>query len=537
MDARHPQIVVAYDFSSYGRAVLDRAVALVARAPFHVLHMVTVIDPHSGIPVEPHHGHIDYEYADRVRVRMTDEIRKAFEATPIASEIQVFVHPRIGKPADEILDLAKEVGADLILVGTHGHTGLPRLLMGSVAERVVREAGCAVLVARPKTYPDVELMNVIEVDQARAVACPHVLVLEQRRDHASARVADRLTPDCLDAGGPVASITVATRHPQDVLREAVAAAVMAPSSHNTQPWRFRISGATLDIFADPRRHLAVIDPERRQLVQSCGAALFNARVAVRAMGFSDEVTTMLVDGEQPEHVATLHLGAPHLTSDTDHALMEAIARRHTNRREFQIRPIAAADTDVMSAAAAAEGVTMARLVPDQKHGLAHLIEEADERQLGDPAFRVELSRWLAPLGSRRRDGIPFVEKEYGSALSFTLVRSLRSPSLGHDVGKREEALIEGSPAVVVLGTVRDEASDWLACGQALEAVLLHATARGMAAAFLNQVLEIPELRGRVAELVPGIGYPQMVLRIGVPAKRIHHAAPRRELGDVLEIVD
>src|SRR5690606_32982531 len=93
-----------------------------------------------------------------------------------------------------------------------------------------------------------------------------------------------------------------------VLRNAVAAAVMAPSSHNTQPWRFRISGTRLDVLADPERQLKVIDRERRQLVQSCGCALFNARVAVRAMGYEDEVTVMIVDHEVPEHLASLHLG-------------------------------------------------------------------------------------------------------------------------------------------------------------------------------------------------------------------------------------
>jgi len=168
MEPRNPQVVVAYDFSPTARAVLDRAVALVARAPFHVLHFITVIDAHHGIPIVPHHGKIDVGYADQVRDVMTSEIGKALTATPIDGELHFFTHARIGKPADEILSLSAEIGADLILIGTHGFTGLTRLMMGSVAERVVREAGCPVLVARPKVYPDVELMQVVEVDHAKA---------------------------------------------------------------------------------------------------------------------------------------------------------------------------------------------------------------------------------------------------------------------------------------------------------------------------------------------------------------------------------
>jgi nucleotide-binding universal stress UspA family protein len=158
------QVIVAYDFSPEGRAVLDRAIALAARARFHVLHFVTVIDGYAGVSAVPRDGaKVDYLYAERVREKLLEQIKQALTATQAAAEIHFFVHTRIGKPAGEILDLAHELGADLVLIGTHGFTGIERMLMGSVAEHVVREAGCPVLVVRAKTYPDVELMNVTEV--------------------------------------------------------------------------------------------------------------------------------------------------------------------------------------------------------------------------------------------------------------------------------------------------------------------------------------------------------------------------------------
>jgi nitroreductase len=324
--------------------------------------------------------------------------------------------------------------------------------------------------------------------------------------------------------------------PDAVLRNAVAAAVMAPSSHNTQPWRFRISGTTLDLLADGSRQLRIIDRDRRQLVHSCGCALFNARVAVRAMGYEDEVTVMFVDHDIPEHLASIHLGPLHVPTDVDHKLMGAIGIRATNRRAFLPRPIPPGVLEELEAAVNAEGATMTRLGPAQKASLSALIETADHEQFADQDFRNELSRWLVPSGSRRRDGIPFVEKEYGSAMPFALVRALRSPALGDTFGMLEETLVQGAPAVIVLGTDSDDVSSWLACGQALESLLLHATAHGLSAAFLNQVLEIPALRKRVAELVPSVKVPHMVLRIGVPAEPIEHRAPRRSVDDVIEIV-
>lgn len=322
-----------------------------------------------------------------------------------------------------------------------------------------------------------------------------------------------------------------------ILRDAVAAAVMAPSSHNTQPWRFRIVGSTLEVLTDDLRQLPVIDRERRQLVVSCGCALFNARVAVRAMGYTDEVIMRLGDQAQPELIATLHLGPRIVPSEIDLALMRALPLRRTNRRPFLPRPVAAAETDALIATAAALGAWMVRLLPPQKAELAGLINQADHVQYGDPAFRTELASWLTPLTSHRRDGIPFVEKEYGSALPFAVMRALRSPGLGDEVGQLEEERILGAPVVVVLGTADDGPADWLACGQALEAVLLHATRTGKSAAFLNQVLELPDLRSRVAALAGRPGAPQMVLRLGYPEDPVLQPAPRRELEDVLVVAD
>ena len=163
MTPKHQAVVVAYDFSPVGAAVLARAVALVSRAPSHVLHFVTAIDPHDGIRAIPHKERVDHHYADQVRDAMSEAIRQSFGATPIPDEIHFFVHARIGKPAQEILELAEDVGADLVLVGTHGYTGVQRLVMGSTAEQVVRTAGCPVLVVRAKRYSDIELPKVTEI--------------------------------------------------------------------------------------------------------------------------------------------------------------------------------------------------------------------------------------------------------------------------------------------------------------------------------------------------------------------------------------
>ncbi len=156
-------VAVAFDLSEHGRPVLDRAIAFAAKDHDHVLHIITVLDHRAGIAAVPPGGPVDIVYSDRIREVMAARIGDAFQAAAVANDVPFCLHVRIGEPAHEILDLAKEVGADLIFIGTHGYTGIKHLVMGSVAERVVREAGCPVLVVRPKTYSEVALDPIVEI--------------------------------------------------------------------------------------------------------------------------------------------------------------------------------------------------------------------------------------------------------------------------------------------------------------------------------------------------------------------------------------
>lgn len=328
---------------------------------------------------------------------------------------------------------------------------------------------------------------------------------------------------------------VAHTDTRTLLRGAAACAIQAPSTHNTQPWRFRIRDGALAIYLDDTRRLEVIDPLRRQMTISCGCALFNARIAIRAFGFIDD-TRILPDPDQPELLATIRPGLVRAPTSVDRELLAAIPRRHTNRRPFLDRPVAVEHSDALALAARAERTQMFRLRPEQKAELAALVAEADRRQYEDPRFRAELGRWLAPTIGWRRDGIPFAEKEFGSSAPFAVLRTLRSLDLGKQFGALEAERIVAAPVIAVLSTQADEPIDWLDCGQALQSVLLRATTLGLATSYLNQVLEIQELAVAVDRLTAPDLNAQMVLRLGwADGADPPAVAPRRELDDVLTV--
>ena len=178
-------VIVGYDFSHSAHAALQRAVAIASRAPTHVLHVICVIDPSSPIPSIPSYEGVDYMYAARVQEVLAVHIQQELELADVQNRVHFFVHARIGeKPAQEILELAREVGADLIIVGSHGLTGVERLLVGSTSEKIVREAKCTVEIARPKKYADVELMPIVEAtdaDHDHPYIPPHRYTYEDRR--------------------------------------------------------------------------------------------------------------------------------------------------------------------------------------------------------------------------------------------------------------------------------------------------------------------------------------------------------------------
>lgn len=173
MSSEHSQVVVGFDFSHTARAAMYRAIALANRAPFHILHFLCVLDPHGEIPALPHRGRVDFAYVERVEAALLEEIAAELKGAAIADRVHFFVHVRIGQAAEEILSLAREVGADLIITGSKGRTGVERLVLGSVAERVVREAGCTVEVARPKAYDHVDLLAISNVEHHTAYKPPH----------------------------------------------------------------------------------------------------------------------------------------------------------------------------------------------------------------------------------------------------------------------------------------------------------------------------------------------------------------------------
>ena len=319
---------------------------------------------------------------------------------------------------------------------------------------------------------------------------------------------------------------------QEQLRFLLNYAVLAPSGHNTQPWLFRIEGDGVDIIADRRRALAVVDPNDRELTMSCGTALFHLRVAMRHFGFAP-VVQLFPEGEDADVMARIRMGASMEPVFNTERLFMAIANRRTNRQPFTGDPVPAAELEHFATCAAEEGASLRVVKSDaEKHALAELIAEGDRIQASDKRFRRELAAWVHPNRSNSRDGIPGYAMGLGDLLSYAGPFVIRTFNWGEGQAAKDQQLAEGSPVLLVISTSEDSPRAWMAAGQALDRVLLQGQAYDLQASYLNQPIEVPELRPKVAERLGIEGVPQLILRMGYPTEPVE-TTPRRSAADML----
>lgn len=304
----------------------------------------------------------------------------------------------------------------------------------------------------------------------------------------------------------------------------VQAASLAPSSHNTQPWLFRIDGRTIHLLADRTRALPANDPHDRELTISCGCALFNLRVAAAVAGLEANIA-LLPDPFDPELLASVRL-APASAGGALAGLRPAMTERRTYRERFASTAIDAKTLCDLADAVTEEGATLTVLeTAEQRQGAAALVAEGDALQWADPHWRRELAAWMHPR--RRGDGLTL------PALAIPVAQVVvRTFDMGNGVGAKDRQLADESPVLAVLASPGDEPLDWLIAGQALQRLLLVAVLHGLQASYLNQPVQVAILRPKLQQLAGSSGHAQLLLRLGV-ASRVLAGTPRRPLADIL----
>jgi nitroreductase len=317
----------------------------------------------------------------------------------------------------------------------------------------------------------------------------------------------------------------------DTIRAALSLATRAPSVHNSQPWRWKVGQQTLHLYADRSRHLPHTDPDRRDLLVSCGATLHHAVVALSALGWHAKVMR-LPNPADPDHLASIVLsgGDP---SDVDIALAAAIPRRRTDRRLYSFWSVPRVDIATIGVRVARMGVALRHV--EMSTDIRAIVAQAVWQHVHDAEYLSELTTWSGRYASTA--GVPArntPESDPRAALPARIFAGAVLAQPDHAVPGHDHAVL------LALGTGTDDALARLRAGEATSMAVLTATSLGLSSCPVSEPLEIDETRDAIrSEVFGGSDHPQMMLRIGwapVGADPLP-PTPRRPIDDVVSTLD
>jgi hypothetical protein len=303
-------------------------------------------------------------------------------------------------------------------------------------------------------------------------------------------------------------------------------AALAANAHNSQPWKFAVWEDGLDILPDLSRALPVVDPSDRALWISLGCALENLRIAALAAGWHPDI-------EYPGPDRRIRV---RLTADEPQPSerFEAIPLRQNNRSEYDGSPPDPQASARLAAVEPEPGVSV-RWITDRS-GMdlaAEYLREGNLRQYADRAFREELIRWIR-----------FSRKEALASGDGLYVGCTGNPDVPRWLGARfvagtdprrqaeaDDRKLRSSSGAAVIASEADEPGAWVRTGQTYERIALTLTGLGLACAFLNQPIEVADLRVQFRSALGAGGFPQLLLRFG-RAERMPFSL-RRAAGDFL----
>lgn len=296
------------------------------------------------------------------------------------------------------------------------------------------------------------------------------------------------------------------------MREIVRYAALAPSGHNTQPWRFRIGERSIAIFPDRSRRTPVVDPDDHHLFVSLGCAAENLLLAAKAFGFAGGAEF----SDDSEGVITVAL-AP--SQAEDGPLFRAIPERQCTRAEYDGRPLEAKELRLLEAAGSGDGVAVLMLT--ERAAMERVLDyvvRGNTMQIANPAFVDELERWIRFSDGeaiRTSDGV--TARSTGSPaaprwLGRRLFRAFFREKPENDKVARQ---IRSSAGIAIFVSNLDDKRHWVEAGRCYERFALQATALGIRNAMVNQAVEEAPVR---RELAPALGLgekrPDLVVRFG-----------------------
>lgn len=315
--------------------------------------------------------------------------------------------------------------------------------------------------------------------------------------------------------------------------------ILAPSSHNSQPWSFKIGNKYLEIYADLNRRLKESDKDGRMLFMALGCLITNFKIAADYFSFDYTVEYPPIDLTSPRFILTakinFHGKETGKSQNTDICnYFEAISERRSNRNKYKDEPIPAdglADLENINK----DGDLRTDFVSNKelKSQIAEISSQAMGQVMSDCYFRRELAYWLRTNLSLKKDGMPGNGHCMSLPISFIAPFILRYVDVSKVEAKKEKMRIINFPTVGIISSIESNPGNWLKVGELLEKILLAAQSKGIDSVIRVASIEFAESREKLKNILNLKNFiPQMLFGLGYAQKEAPHS-PRREIKEVI----
>jgi len=305
--------------------------------------------------------------------------------------------------------------------------------------------------------------------------------------------------------------------------------LLAPSSHNSQPWKFSFTNNSIEILADMRRSLPASDQNNRQLFISLGCAAENIQVAANYYGFR-LVIEYIPQGMQ------IRLEEREKGNLSNDHLIFSVSERRTNRNVYLDRMPDKAFLDLIQKFSTSEMRIDCISEKKQKDKIADVVIAAGITAMEDEGFRKELSQYVKPNITSSPKGMPCFGFGIPTPISLFAPLMMRFLNMNKITKAQDEKVLkEHTPSVLLISTRSDNAETWMKVGQRYERIALEAQRHGISAAPMAAAIQIGKFYKDLQKILNISLRPQFFCRLGYATKVTPHS-PRISGEDVFSLM-
>lgn len=294
------------------------------------------------------------------------------------------------------------------------------------------------------------------------------------------------------------------------LRFLLKFAVLAPSSHNSQPWKFQITGSKISILPDFDRALPHSDQNHRQLFISLGCALENLLVAADYYGFETSWAY-----QETNHAIEVSLKKVRAHTGNESHLVFAIPKRHTNRNKYLEKLPDESFLEKLKSYSTLNSQISFIKNKETKNKIAEIVSEALITVMDDKLFRKELSEYLKPNITNSSIGMPASGFGIPTPVSFIAPTLIRYVNMNKLSRKQDMALLkEHSPVFGIISTSEDNIKSWIEAGELYQKIALSAEQEGLKTAPMAAAIQIGDFYKTLQRTLDITQRPQVFFRMG-----------------------